>query len=386
MRLTQIAVNNLQRRKGKVAFLLSGLIIGVATIVSMVSITTALNADLQDKIDQFGANMVVAPKSGSLALDYGGVQVSSTAFDVRDLKEEDAAKILTIPNKANIAAVAPKLIGATEINGTRALMVGIDFESELRLKKWWKISGNEPKDAGDILVGSNIASKLNLSPGNSVRLKNEEFRVAGILTETGSQEDSVFFVQLPVAQRLLDKPGALSLIEVAALCRACPIEEIIVQVKDVIPDVRVSALRKAVVAREETVNQLTSFTAAISIAVLFIGALIVLTTMMSSVNERTREIGIFRATGFRKSHIMKIIFTESLILSLIGGFAGWLIGMLASFTLGPSIANISVSVIQLDPVVAGSAIILSIIVGFLGAFYPAIKASNLDPADALRFA
>lgn len=210
MRLSQIAFNSLRRRKSKLVFLVSGLFIGMAAIVSMISITVALNSDLQDKIDQFGANMVVAPKSGGTVLGYSEAQVLNSLNDVKYLREADAAKILTIRNKANIAIVAPKLVGATELNGTRLLMVGVDFESELLLKRWWRISGSEPKAENEILVGNNVASKLDLKPGSIVTLKREEFKVVGRLGETGAQEDSLVFVQLPVAQRLLGKPDCLA--------------------------------------------------------------------------------------------------------------------------------------------------------------------------------
>ena len=253
------------------------------------------------------------------------------------------------------------------------------------LKRWWRISGSEPKAENEILVGNNVASKLDLKPGSIVTLKREEFKVVGTLGETGAQEDSLVFVQLPVAQRLLGKPGLLSLIEVSALCRNCPIDEIVEQVKTAIPDAKVAAVLQAVKTREETITRFTNFTAAISLAVLIIGGLIVLTTMMSSVNKRTREIGIFRATGFRRSHVMKIIFIESLVLSVLAGSFGWLAGMLLSMALGPKIANISVGVFEWNPLVAIGAILLSTTVGFLGALYPAIKAATLDPAEALRF-
>jgi putative ABC transport system permease protein len=384
MKLTDISLNNLRRRKSKMGFLVIGLLIGVATVVTLVSITQAMHTDIQDKIDQFGANIVITPKSDDLSLSYGGVTVSNTSFDIKELHSDSAALIRTIDLKANIAAVAPKLIGAVETGGTRVLLVGVVFPEELKIKKWWQIVGQEPAGPDDVLLGYGAAAKLGLMPGGRLILAGRNLNVAGTLKETGGQEDDLIVADLATTQAILGKPNAISLIEVSALCKACPVEEIVKQIEGVLPDAKISALAQAVKSRQQTVDQLTSFSVAVSAVVLLIGALIVLTTMMSSVNERTREIGIFRAIGFRRIHVARVILTEALIVSVLGGLLGWVVGMLASVTLGPRVAQLSVP-IPLDPVLAAGAVGLSVIVGLGASIYPALRASNLDPAEALRF-
>jgi putative ABC transport system permease protein len=384
MKLTDISLNNLRRRKSKMGFLVIGLLIGVATVVTLVSITQAMHTDIQDKIDQFGANIVITPKSDDLSLSYGGVTVSNTSFDIKELHSDSAALIRTIDLKANIAAVAPKLIGAVETGGTRVLLVGVVFPEELKIKKWWQIVGQEPAGPDDVLLGYGAAAKLGLMPGGRLILAGRNLNVAGTLKETGGQEDDLIVADLATTQAILGKPNAISLIEVSALCKACPVEEIVKQIEGVLPDAKISALAQAVKSRQQTVDQLTSFSVAVSAVVLLIGALIVLTTMMSSVNERTREIGIFRAIGFRRIHVARVILTEALIVSVLGGLLGWVVGMLASVTLGPRVAQLSVP-IPLDPALAAGAVGLSVVVGLAASIYPALRASNLDPAEALRF-
>ena len=384
MRLTDISLNNLQRRKSKMLFLVLGLLIGVATVVTLVSVTRAMHTDIQDKIDKFGANIVVTPKADDLALTYGGVTVSSAAYDVKELHTDDAAKIQQIPLRANIANVAPKLVGAVDVGGSRVLLVGVDFPSELRLKKWWEIVGQDPAAQDDVLLGYNAASRLSAMPGNTVTINGRPFKVTGTLQELGSSEDDAIFADLGAAQQVLGKPNAVSLIEVSALCKACPVEDIVQEISMQLPDARVSALAQAVKSRQQTVDQLTSFSLAISLVVLLIGGLVVLTTMMSAVNERTREIGIFRAIGFRRTHIARVILFEALLVSLLGGVLGWLLGMLASTVLGPRVAQLSVGV-EWNPLLALGAVALAVAIGLAGSIYPAIRAANLDPAEALRF-
>ena len=384
MRLTDISLNNLKRRKSKMLFLVLGLLIGVATVVTLVSVTRAMHTDIQDKIDQFGANIVVTPKADDLALSYGGVTVSSAAYDVKELHTDDAAKIQQIPLRANIANVAPKLVGAVDVGGNKVLLVGVDFPSELRLKKWWEIVGQDPAAPDEVLLGYNAATRLSAMPGNTLTINGRPFQVAGTLKELGSSEDDAIFADLQAAQQVLGKPDAVSLIEVSALCKACPVEDIVQEISMQLPDARVSALAQAVKSRQQTVDQLTSFSLAISLVVLLIGGLVVLTTMMSAVNERTREIGIFRAIGFRRTHIARVILFEALLVSLLGGVLGWFLGMLASTVLGPRVAQLSVGV-EWNPLLALGAVLLAVAIGLAGSIYPAIRAANLDPAEALRF-
>ena len=191
-------------------------------------------------------------------------------------------------------------------------------------------------------------------------------------------------MELYKAQDLFGKSHSLSLIEIMAQSKGNSLDQTVRILADALPDAKVSVLGQAIGLREQTVGQLTSFAILVGIVVLVIGSLVVYTTMSASVTERTREIGIFRALGFRQGHIIKIILLEALTIGVIGGIVGWLIGMLASMILASSVAQISVAVAW-DPMLAVGAIFLGIIVGVGGSIFPAIRASNLDPAKALRF-
>ncbi|MBI2909525.1 MAG: ABC transporter permease [Chloroflexi bacterium] len=384
MRLRDISLNNLKRRKSRMFFCVAGLVMGVATVVSLITITNAMHGDIQDKVDQFGANIVITPKSDEMALSYGGVTISSASFDTKELRNEDAAAIWDIELNKNISVVAPKLVGGVDAGGKRVLLVGVDFPSELKMKKWWNITGREPNASGEAVIGSRAATYLGLMPGSEVKLGSRPLKVTGVLQETGGQEDSLLFADLATAQAILGKPGSLSLIEVSALCKGCPIEEIIAQISGKLPDANVNAVAQAVKSRQQTVDQLTSFSVAISAVVVIIGALIVLTTMMNSVNERKREIGIFRAIGFRKGHVVNVIMLEALLISLLGGILGWIVGSGASMALGPSVAQLA-SAPPPDLLLGGIAIVLAMVVGLGSSVYPAIRAANVDPVIALRY-
>ena len=383
MRLSSISMNNLRRRKAKMLFLVLGLAIGVATAVTLLTVTATMRADIDKKLDEFGANILVVPKSDQLSLSYGGMAVSGV-YEVKELRQRDAAQIMKIKNAENISTLAPKLVGAADVGKKRVLLVGVDFEKELRLKKWWTIKGAEPQGRNEVILGSEASRKLRGSAGRTINIGGRNFKISGVLEETGSQDDDLIFADLGAAQSILNKPGKLSLIELSALCNTCPIEEIVAQISDKLPNAKVSAVKQSVESKMNTVDQFTKFSLGITILVIFIGSLIVLITMMSSVAERTREIGIFRAIGFRRSHVMRVILLEALTLSIIGGVAGYVIGFAAAWFIVPQLGELSVPVVW-NPYLAVLAIGLSVLISQLASLYPAIHASRLDPVKALRF-
>jgi putative ABC transport system permease protein len=236
----------------------------------------------------------------------------------------------------------------------------------------------------DLLVGAAVAQHLKLSEGQTVDIRGRSFQVRGILEETGSQDDALIFADLNRVQQVLGKPGGLSLIEVAAFCNTCPIDEMVKQIGAVLPDAKVTAVKQAVESRLETVRHFKRFSLGISAVVLLIGSLIVFTTMMASVNERTREIGIFRAIGFRQGHIVRIILLEALIVGFLAGVIGYLAGVgVSRFTLPFFLPGQGI-VVRWDAVMALGATAVSVVLGLLASIYPALRAARLDPAKSLR--
>ncbi len=384
MKLHNISINNLKRRKAKMAFLTIGLMVGIATIVTLVTLTRSMSSDIERKMDEFGANILVTPQSNGLSMNYGGISLGGVTFDQREIREEDLAKIRTIANHKNISAISPKVLGGIKINAHDVLLVGVNFESELKMKQWWKVFGNEPKSEHDLLLGSDAAKVLNVSPGDSLDIKGESFAVAGVLDQTGSQDDALVFASLGKAQKLLGKVGKISMAEVAALCSGCPIGDMVTQIAEKIPDAKVSAIQQVVEGRLKALDQFKRFSYAMAGVVVFIGSLIVFVTMMGSVNERTVEIGVFRAIGFRKSHIMRIILLEAALVSLLAGFLGYAVGMGGAKLALPFMAESKDAHLIWDTTVAFGSIGLALTLGLLASLYPALHASKMDPTEALR--
>jgi putative ABC transport system permease protein len=384
MQLHTISINNLKRRKAKMAFLTIGLLVGIATIVTLVTLTRSMSSDIERKMDEFGANILITPQSNGLAMNYGGISLGGVTFDQREIREDDLAKIKTIANHKNISAISPKVLGGITIARHDVLLVGVNFASELKLKQWWKVFGDTPKGDNELLLGSDASRVLDVSSGDSITIKNETFKVAGVLDQTGSQDDALVFATLPKAQKLLGKEGKITLAEVAALCSGCPIGDMVTQIAEKIPDARVSAIQQVVEGRLKALDQFKRFSYAMAAVVVFIGSLIVFVTMMGSVNERTVEIGVFRAIGFRKSHIMRIILLEAALVSLLAGFLGYAVGMGGARLALPFMAESKNAHLAWDMTVAFGSIGLALTLGLLASLYPALHAAKMDPTEALR--
>lgn len=384
MKLKDISINNLRRRKGKAFFLVLGLTIGITTVVTLISVTRMMNEDISNKLDEFGANIVILPRSEDLSLSYGGMSIGGVALDTQTLKDSDVPKIRQIEVRENISTVSPKILGVVEAEGKKVPLMGVLFQEEVRLKKWWKIHGTLPGNPEEVLLGNEVAVRLFKSAGDPLTINGKRVRISGVLDETGSQDDFLILGDLAFAQGLIKRPGVLSLIEVSAFCNTCPIEEIVRQISKALPHAKVTAIKQTLQTKMEALDHFKKFSIGISIIVLLIGGLIVFTNMMASVNERKREIGIFRAIGFRKSHILRIIFLEALIIGLIAGMMGYLLGLGASQIIGPMITGVKGWRIFIDPILAMGVIFLSAIIGVLASAYPALHASRMDPTEALR--
>ncbi|HEX7297233.1 MAG TPA: FtsX-like permease family protein, partial [Pyrinomonadaceae bacterium] len=137
-------------------------------------------------------------------------------------------------------------------------------------------------------------------------------------------------------------------------------------------------------ARAETVDRLTRFATAVSAVVLLIGGLMVFTTMMGAVVERTKEIGVLRAIGLRKSQIINELMIEVAAISTIGGLVGWIAGMLISWLILPYFSESGLK-LEFDPKIALGAVGVAILIGAVSSVYPAIRASRLDPSEAVRY-
>ncbi|HHY35835.1 MAG TPA: ABC transporter permease [Firmicutes bacterium] len=384
MRLVDIAFGNIRRRKSKASLVVMGLALGVATAVALIAANQAMHYEIGTKLDEYGANIVVVPKTQQFSLSYGGITVPGVTVGTPEFSEDILAKINSIEQKDSLNVIAPKLVGVAKVQDQPVLLVGVRFDAELKMKKWWSLQGKRPSSPMEIILGSEVAWRLGKHPGEQLDLEGTRMDVAAVLAPTGGQEDYLIFADLARVQSMLGKPGRLTFVEVSAYCNTCPIEEIVSQISASAPEAKVTALKQSVQARADMVRRFNAFAVAVSAIVLLAGGMAVFTTMLSSVNERTREIGIFRAIGYRRFHIFYIMLSEAAFLSFISGVLGYLSGLVLARIVTARVVESSIQA-PWDPALIGIALGLATAVGMIAGAYPAWRASRIDPAEALRF-
>jgi putative ABC transport system permease protein len=245
------------------------------------------------------------------------------------------------------------------------------------------VQGQNPEDKG-ALVGAEARRVLGLDIGSTVEANDRRLVVSGILEPTGSQDDQIIFAQLATAQEILGKHGRISMAEVAALCTNCPIDDMVNQISEALPGAKVMAIKQVVKGRMETLGHFNKFAYGLSALVMLVGGLVVLVTMMGSVRERTSEFGIFRAIGFRRSHVIRMVLFDAGIISAIAGVLGYVVGLGITKVSIPFFTESVGVTVRFDPVLAGSIFILAVALGLVSSVYPALLAGNLDPNEALR--
>jgi putative ABC transport system permease protein len=386
---------------------MAGIAIGIGTIVALLSLSSSIQEEIGAQLDRFGANIVIVPQSNSLALDYGGVSVPGVEFDIQQLHNADIEKIRQIRYHDRLSVIAPKVVSAATAEGQQVLLAGVDFKNELKLRRWWRITGQKPEAEHDILLGYEVARALSAirpqapAAGGSghhgaaddsarfalarteITVAGQPHHISGVIAPTGGPEDRMIFGSLQHVQALTNRPGQINVIEVSALCKGCPVEDIVAQIREQLPHAKVSAIQQAVKTRAEMVNRLAKFSAVLSVIVLIIGGLMIFTTMMGSVIERTREIGVLRAIGFRRKHIMSGLLIEVMTISVLGGFFGWAAGIAASWAALPFFSEAGIER-QLHPLLLTLAIASAMLIGSVSSIYPALRASRLDPSEAVR--
>lgn len=386
MKLLDISLNNLRRKKGRTFFLVSGLAIGIGAAVAMTSVGDAMNREVMHALDEFGANILVLPASDGLPLSYGGLTVSAVNTGGRELTTDDVDRIRTIKNRENISTIAPKVLVQSNVKGTKVLVAGVDFKAERRLKKWWRTaSGMNPGDRDEALIGKNASVQLRLAPGDRIDLgSGRALRVAGVLDNTGSQDDGLIFADIQWVQQHFKRGNSVSLIELSALCSGCPIEDIVAQVNGVLPGARAVAVKETVELKMQAMHYFHKFSLGISALLLIVAGMIIFFAMTASVKERVQEIGLFRAIGFRTGHIIHVLLAEAFIVSLLAGISGYIIGIISPRYVAPYLMSAYNLKFEFDPVIAVAALASSVIVGLLASIYPAVRAGKLDPVEALK--
>ena len=394
MKLYQMVLRDVIRRKKSVLFAVVGVIIGTMTVVGIFTIARAGEARMIDQLEKYGPNLTVIPAISNVDMQLGDLSLGTlsvgenyiaeeTLPQIREIADSEIREVLGLDDEGDIATIAPKLYINTKVNGTSVMVVGVEPQEEIKIKTWWRVGEGEYLDHTDqALVGAVVAELLGLSIGDPVALNGADITVAGILEETGSDEDYQVFVPLETLQKAFDKEGLISSMDIRALCNACPVVMIADDINNSIPGVRAIAVQQVASAEAEMMGRINRFMLALAGITLAVGLFGVGNTMMRSVNERIKDIGIMRAVGASHNQIMKVFIYQAIVIGIVGGVFGYLAGTLLAYALGPVLFGVSSisPVPQYFPMALGIAIGVAVI----ATVYPAFRAARIKVADSFR--
>lgn len=384
MNILTIPFRNTRKRWVKTVLLLLVFTLGVTSIVSLNYVSSVVGDSLEKKLTAYGANILVMPKSEKLTVSYGGFSMGDMQLGVTDLSESSVIEnVHSIELKERIAVVAPKLVAMTRVGDTSVGIVGVRWDKEKVLKGYWAVDGAFPETENGLLVGAKAAARLGLATGSTVDLGGATATVSGVLMPTGSDDDSVIFAGMDFAQAHFGTPDRVNFVEVAALCAGCPIEDIVHQLQNALPDTDIQALQSIVKQRMYSVNFVKQLILTVSLVILFIACCMVGVTMLSSVNERIKEIGLMRSLGFSKKGIFGIFCFEAMLIGLGAGALGYLAGFRLSREVLAMLEMADESALAFSAADMGVTCLFIVSVSALSAFFPAWKASAIEPSEAL---
>ena len=412
------------RRQKRRKFLAGAAItLGVTVATAMIGVATDIGDKINRELRTIGANLVITPQEDSLDVEIGGVNLQPPS-DGAFLNEADLPRIKDIFWRNNVTGFSPMLPVTVTLQhegkqpdvtllGTyfarHVPLSGEDFVTGVRSTHlWWKVAGTWPQDeekdsSQEVLVGQRLAQKAGLKQGEEISLSRKQFRVTGILS-TGGAEDDEIVAPLSVAQEILNRPGAVRRIYVSALtkpedafarrdpksmsgavlerwsCTPYP-QSIAYQLAAAIPHSHVEQIRQVSQNEGAVLTRIEGLIFLITIAALLAAALAVSAAMATAIFERRAEVGLMKALGAGKIAVASVFFAEATLLALIGGIAGFAAGSLLARQIGQSIFN---SQISIQPVLLPVILGIAVIVTFAGSAAAIRRAIDLDPVFALR--
>lgn len=401
--LFQETSSALLANKARSGLTILGIVIGIGSVIAMVSVGQGAQSSIESSIQSIGSNLVMIMPSFQRGV---GTQVSAGRGSAQTLTQEDAD---AIQNEITLAkAVAPELSGRyqvtakgkntnTSVLGTTAAYpevrnIQIDtgsFISDQNIRSMSKVAVIGPT-ARDDLFGENANSI-----GQTIRIKKVDFKIIGVTKTKGgsgfSNQDDIIFVPLSTSQRFLAGSDYVSTISVQAID-----QNSMTTMQEQITSLLLSRhnISNPQLADFSTMNQadiiatassitdtLTILLAAIAGISLLVGGIGIMNMMLTTVIERTREIGLRKAIGAKKKDISLQFLTEAVMLTFIGGIVGIILGWLLSFGVtqfGGIATKISAMAILL-------AVGVSAAIGIIFGYYPARRAAGLNPIEALRY-
>jgi putative ABC transport system permease protein len=374
MRFVTLVIKNISRRPLRSLLTVCGLATAVAAVVALVGIADGFVRSFRDIYEGHGVDLVVSRR--------GAADRLSSAMD-----EGYVARIRQLDGVADATGFLLETLSLEEkgIYGVPTMGVHPDsrFLQDYRLPQGRNLRADDGKA---VLMGSQLVPRLESRVGEElVFFEGEAFQIVGVFESFSTWENGSLVIPLEQLQRLTDRPGQVTFVNV--FLEGPATRENVQQVQQAIEglDDRLSAMPTEDFVKTDTRIRMAGAMAWMTSSIaLMIGAIGMLNTMMTSVFERTREIGILRALGWRQFRVVRMILSEALLLSLAGAALGICGGTLFTWWMSRLPAAAGTISPSIGPGVMAQGLAIALVIGLLGAAYPAYRGARLLPTEALR--
>ena len=370
----RILIRSFSKRKARLALGTLSVVLGASLVAALISLSLDVPTKAGTQLRAYGANLLVLPQMAP-----GANQAYLSEKDLPLLESGDIAP--------SIVSYAPYLYSQVEVAGQRLVLVGTWLERVPKLSPWWQVSGSWPDAQGGVIeamVGAQVAEKLGLEPGEEFLVQSgsqaRNLRVSGILN-TGAAEESQIFVSLKVAQELAGLEGKVGLIQVSALSQTNSLTHLATFIEKNIPGSEVSILGQIAQAESQILAKVQLLIALVAALILIVSGLVILSTMTTTLLERTTEIGLMKALGASDRRILGLFGSEIGIIALGGGVIGYFLGYLLGYFVAQRVFSTAIS---LRPLVLLFTLVTACLVTFLGSVLPLRRAVQVDPILTLK--
>jgi len=371
------AWRSISRRKFRSALTTLGVVIGISTIVSLMTLGYGMRHQVETTLNEIlGAGIIVSSSGGGV-----------------DIPEYVQSFILQVPG---VNECVPVITTMMKMGEEPILTVGIDPDQALKLYHVTLEEGEIPeKEEGDAVVfGVSTASRFGIKVNDTVTLsptsggKSKTFKVVGLLRSVGAGEmDIGCFMSLETAQDMLGKEGYVSAFLVR-LQNPQLGEEVEQALKQMFPKAEITRQEELMRQIDRIMSIINGVLLALAAVSLGVGGLGILNTVMMSVHERRREIGMLKAVGAERWHVLLLFLSEALIISLIGGGIGCGIGLAGVYLIQWFVSALGLELtipLLISPSILAGAILIAAGIGVIAGLYPSWQAANVPPVEALRY-
>ena len=370
MNFFTIVVRGLLRRPVRTGLTLVGISIGIAAVVALVGIASGYEKSMTKQLDQIGIDIVVSNMAGGFL---------PKAFD--------ASLQGRIAKLQGVAETTSVLMEMQSVEDAPMMMVSGREWGGFTWGKLNVISGRMPHDGAEraVVLGRMAAEVLRKKVGDKLQLEAEELPVVGIVDGRAVVENGAIMLSLQVLQEITGNEGKVNFVDVRVTPKSSKeeVSELCERIKKIFPEGR-AVVAGEVVSTSQGFRIARAMSWSTSLLAIIVGVLGVMNTMLMTVFERTHEIGILLAVGWKRRRIVYMVLCESALLGLFGGLVGVALGAFGVWVLEHTTGIRGMLEPDLSPKLLLTSVAIAVVVGVISGVYPGWRSSRLSPSVALQ--